>query len=147
MNKRILEAALIDTTEGWTSDAYSSSFILIQSPPVGKGKRLTTVIVVAETDTEVGHVERAPVTETVLVLTAIEEQSVEGKPVVVGHVFVIVEVTVTVGDERDADFVGEVVVFVEEDVVVIKQEHAELTREGELPHFVENGPKPEAVAV
>jgi len=80
------------------------------------------------------------------VLTEIEEQSVEGKRVV-GQVFDTVEVTVIVGIERDADFVEETVIFVEEDVIVIKQEHAEVTWEGELLHFVECGPKPEAVPV
>jgi hypothetical protein len=134
-------------------------FILIERQQFGKKIRLTTVTVVAETDTEVKvtieaeeeeHVGLAPVTETVVVLVGTEEQSVEGRPVV-GHVLVTVEVTVTVRVEPHAEVVGdfeeEDLVFVEEDVVVIKQEHAELTREGKLLHWVENGPRPEAVAV
>jgi hypothetical protein len=133
-------------------------FILIERQQFGKKIRLTTVTVVAETDTKVKvtieaeeeeHVGLAPVTETVVVLVGTEEQSVEGRPVV-GHVLVTVEVTVTVGVEPHAEVVGdfeeEDVVFVEEDVV-IKQEHAELIREGKLLHWVENGPRPEVVAV
>jgi hypothetical protein len=88
--------------------------------------------------------------EIVVVRTATEEQSVEGK-VAVGQVLaytvdVIVAAPVEEALVETVGLVEEVIVF-EEDVVVIRQEHAELTREGLFLHWVENGPSPEVVAV
>ncbi|KAE9370751.1 hypothetical protein N431DRAFT_442548 [Stipitochalara longipes BDJ] len=78
----------------------------------------------------------APVTETVVVLAATEEQLVGESPTVGQVLGYAVDVTVTTRlHEVLVDIVCDVeVVAVAEDVIVTRQEHAELTREGEFLH-------------